>query len=284
MIHILKAHSLGITFCLVALLLPSCVSVPSLPQRTVTANTLAKTHQWQAKKIETKYFDLISYQPKSPLQPKKVLTVYIEGDGFAWLTKHKISADPTPINHTVLKMALQHQPGNVVYLARPCQYTGGLTARNCNKHVWTDARFSEHVIAANNAALNQLKAIFSAEKLQLIGYSGGGAVASLVAARRSDVVRLITVAGNLDHEAWTKHHKISPLSHSLNPIDYRQQLSAIEQIHFVGMTDKVIPPFLATNFVASFSSATQARVITVPDQAHCCWDAVWHDHLLEMLD
>jgi hypothetical protein len=44
-------------------------------------------------------------------------------------------------------------------------------------------------------------------------------VASLVAARRHDVVRLVTVAGNLDHLAWTTLHGVSPLTGSLNPAD-----------------------------------------------------------------
>lgn len=277
----LKALRLKVTFCLIALLLSACVSVPSLQQRSSSANTLAQAHHWQANQLNAKHFDLFFYHPKHWMKKKAVLTVYIEGDGFAWLTKRKISTDPTPIRQTVLTMALKHTDGNVVYLARPCQYTGGLNARNCNKHVWTDGRFSEEVIAANNTALNQLKEMFSAKQLKLVGYSGGAAVAALLAARRDDVVKLVTVAGNLDHQAWTEYHKISPLTKSLNPQYYVQQLAGLEQVHFVGANDKVIPPFLVRDFVGGLSAKTKVKVMTIPDQGHCCWDTVWTESLLE---
>ncbi|GAB2181920.1 hypothetical protein DLREEDagrD3_21430 [Denitratisoma sp. agr-D3] len=48
-----------------------------------------------------------------------------------------------------------------------------------------------------------------ARRLTLVGYSGGAA--ALLAARCSDVVRLVTIAGNLDHRAWTRYHHITTL-------------------------------------------------------------------------
>ncbi len=65
-----------------------------------------------------------------------------------------------------------------------------------------------------NVAIDKLKQKYNSEKLQLIGYSGGGAVVTLVASQRSDVISLVTIAGNLDHQTWTKHHKVSPLTGS----------------------------------------------------------------------
>lgn len=260
---------------LVVSLLSACVTVPSSDQRQVSAKQLASEHDWQTRIIHTSHFDLLSFQPKHHAQ-QSLLTVYIEGDGLAWLTKKIISVDPTPINPTGLKLALQHPQGNTVYLARPCQYTGGSTAKNSNKHYWTDSRFAEPVIASINDALTALKAEYSAEQLQLVGYSGGGAVAALVAAGRNDVAKLITVAGNLDHQAWTTHQDISPLWNSLNPADYRQQLSDIEQVHFVGGNDKIMPAFLAQEFVAGFHSSEKAKVVVVPEfDHHCCWVRDW---------
>ncbi len=274
---IFKKRSLTSALWLSLLLLSACVTLPSTQQRGDTAKQLASSHHWQAELIQTSHFDLVSYQP-AQYEKERLLTVYIEGDGLAWLTKNTISADPTPINPTGLKLALSHQQGNTVYLARPCQYTGGSKARNCNKHYWTDSRFAEEVIASSNEAINSLKTEFGAEQLQLVGYSGGGGVAALIAARRDDVTRLITVAGNLNHQAWTSYHNISPLTGSLNPADYRQQLAHIKQVHFVGSDDKVMPPFLAQHFVASLPSSNQSRVIVVPSQAHrCCWDEIWSD-------
>jgi len=258
------------------ILLGACSTLKTPPERLASASGLAEQYDWQAQSILTTDFDIMSYQPSKTADRYSLLTIYIEGDGLAWLTKRKISSDPTPINPVGLKLALNHPQGNATYLARPCQYTGGKTARNCNKHHWTDARFSEQVIASSNEALNSLKDEFKAEQLQLVGYSGGGAVAALIAARRDDVVKLITIAGNLDHQAWTTHHNISPLTDSLNPADYQQQLSKVKQIHFVGDDDKVMPPFIARDFVAGLASNANAKAIVVPNQSHgCCWESIW---------
>ncbi|MCP4492816.1 MAG: alpha/beta hydrolase [Gammaproteobacteria bacterium] len=251
--------------------------MPDRSQRQYKAEHLALQNGWHKTIIRTTAFDLVSFVPDN-LAHVSTLNVYIEGDGLAWLAKSTISTDPTPINPTGLKLALRHPQGNAVYLARPCQYTASSEAGSCNKHYWTDSRFAEQVIASTNEALNKLKAEFGARQLQLLGYSGGGAVAALVAARRDDVIKLITVAGNLDHQAWTTHHHISPLSSSLNPADYHQQLAHIEQVHFVGSYDKVIPPFLAQQFVADLPSYSQAQVVIIPRQEHgCCWERIWAD-------
>jgi len=261
----------------------SCASVPLPQQRQDTANQLAASHNWQAKRIQTQQFDLLSYRPKN-ITNQSLLTVYLEGDGLAWLYAHTISTDPTPINPVGFKLALTHPKGNAVYLARPCQYVGGIAARSCTKHDWTDNRFSEEVITSINEALNVLKAEFNASELHLIGFSGGGAVAALLAAKRDDVSMLITVAGNIDHQAWTAYHKISPLMGSLNPANFRQQLSKVKQIHFVGENDTVIPPFLAYDFIAGLPVYSPAKVIVVPDQTHgCCWESIW-PNLYESID
>ena len=260
-------------------LLSGCSTIPSSIERQSTASHLADINHWHSRTVKTTKFDLLSFRPIDYTKAK-LLTIYIEGDGLAWLTKRTVSSDPTPVNPLGFKLALNHFYGNAVYLARPCQYTGGTAARNCNKHYWTDSRFSEEVVAATNEAISNFKAEFKAEQLQLVGYSGGAAVAALLAARRNDVVKLITVAGNIDHRAWTAHHKISPLTGSLNPADYKQKLAHIEQIHFVGSNDKVIPPFLAKQFVADFSDNTQSKVVVVPNQKHgCCWSKAWRQLL-----
>lgn len=279
-----KRWNVAITLGLSLLLLSSCAGVLSPQQRHTTAVQLASSHQWRARQITTSQFDLVSYHAQQYAK-QKLLTVYIEGDGLAWRTRTIISNDPTPINPVGLRLALKHPQGNVVYLARPCQYTGGINARNCNKHDWTNGRFSEEVIASTNEALNTLKTEFEAKQLQLIGYSGGAAVAALLAARRDDVVTLITVAGNLDHRAWTAHHHLSPLSNSLNPADYREQLTDIEQIHFVGANDRVIPPFLAEQFVAGEFPQHKAKLIIISDMDHyCCWGERWKVLFMPLVD
>ena len=50
------------------------------------------------------------------------LTVFIEGDGRAWLSKYRLSEDPTPLHPVGLELAAADHSVNVVYMARPCQY------------------------------------------------------------------------------------------------------------------------------------------------------------------
>lgn len=76
-----------------------------------------------------------------------------------------------------------------------------------------------------------------------------GSVATLVAARRNDVHNLVTVAGVLDHELWTRNHYLSPLTGSLNADDAWPSLTDIAQIHYVGSADEIIDESLAESFL-----------------------------------
>jgi len=256
---------------LLLVFLSACMNLPSPAERQAVANTLAEQHGWKAIMLVAGRFDLVAYLPAHPIAAD-ILTIYIEGDGLAWVTGSQPSADPTPRDPLALKLALAQPNGNAAYLARPCQYVDAETA-HCASRYWTEQRFAPEVIAATNQAVDQLKQQFNARRINLVGYSGGGAVAALLAARRSDVDRLVTVAGNLDHRAWTALHRVAPLSGSLNPMDERKGLTDLSQWHFVGGQDRVITPALAQAFAAGVS---QARVINVDQFDHqCCWAERW---------
>lgn len=264
-----------ITASAISVLLSACSNVPTSQERLVIADRLAESRNWQSSIIVTDNFNLYSYQPKQP-KTGPILSVYIEGDGLAWINTTTRSSDPTPLNPVALKLALKHPQGIAVYLARPCQYTGGTSGRNCSKSLWSDSRFSEEVVNATSEAIDKLKQEFDADRLQLIGFSGGGALATLIAARRQDVKKLITVAGNLDHRKWTEHHKVTPLRGSLNPADFKDNLINLEQVHVVGANDKVIPAKIAESFITGLP--TTAKVMVIPAQDHsCCWDTIWQD-------
>ncbi len=129
------------------------------------------------------------------------LHVYIEGDGHAWENTRTPSSDPTPHSDVTLRLAAADPTAcAVLYLARPCQYTRVLSPA-CATRYWTDARFAPEVISATNAAIDRAKAQTGAQRVVLVGFSGGGAVAVLAATLRDDVAFLGTVAGNLDHAA-----------------------------------------------------------------------------------
>jgi hypothetical protein len=263
----------------VVAMLHGCVNIPSFQDRALYAQQLAAQEGWQSHIIKTPFFDLMSYQP--PINHVEQLTIYIEGDGLAWITSRQASTNPTPNNPLALKLALNDSTSTSVYLARPCQFVTDKYRHGCENKYWTNYRFAPKVINAMDQAVSQLKYKFKATRLILVGYSGGGAVAALLASMRDDVALLITVAGNLDHREWTAFHHISPLKGSLNPADYREKLSAVEQIHFVGEKDKVIPPLLAQRFIDGLSVSAKAKVVVVPEQTHgCCWDSLWPDVLL----
>lgn len=117
-------------------------------------------------------------------------------------------------------------------------------------------------------ALDQLKARQGASALVLVGYSGGGAVAALLAARRSDVTRLVTIAGNLNLRAWTAYHRLTPLDASLNAADQAERLAATPQIHRIGGRDTVMPAALAHRWPAALLGPRQENLKLVPEANH----------------
>ncbi len=268
----MKGLPLAIVLCLMALL-PACSNVPTPAARSQQALQLAQQSHWQPLLLETTAFRLQAFLPVR-WQADDVLTVYIEGDGLAWRTSSQPSADPTPVKPLALHLALAQPKGNAAYLARPCQYLADQP--NCQRRYWTDARFAEEVITAMEQAVEQLKAQAKARQLVLVGYSGGAAVALLLAARRDDVGLVVTVAGNLDHAKWTAYHRVSPLRRSLNPLDQRAALSAVKQLHLVGEQDRIVPPALAQAYMLAFPGTAPQRLLSVPGYDHsCCWQQDW---------
>jgi fermentation-respiration switch protein FrsA (DUF1100 family) len=110
-----------------------------------------------------------------------------------------------------------------------------------------------------------------ARSLRLVGYSGGGVVAALVAARHAGAASLITVAAPLDVEHWIAGHGVSPLTGSLDPLAQAAALRHVPQLHLAGADDKVVPPDVLTSWLQK-TSGTCARLRIVPDFDHqCCW-------------
>lgn len=259
---------------LLCIFLSACANVPSLKERIGIADRFAQQRGWVAETLSAGDFKLLAYLPEVRVKTT-TLTIYIEGDGFAWLSETQPSSDPTPINPMVLQLAISQPEDVAVYLARPCQYINAEASR-CSRSYWTGQRFAPEVIAATNVAVEILKQRFGARQVVLVGYSGGGAVATLVAARRTDVDRLITISGNLDHQAWTTYHRIAPLNGSLNPADETQTLQGIQQWHFVGEKDVNITPAMAQGFVRRFSRGLKPHIEIEPGFDHrCCWAEKW---------
>jgi pimeloyl-ACP methyl ester carboxylesterase len=125
--------------------------------------------------------------------------------------------------------------------------------------------------------VDYLKNFYHAKNIILIGYSGGGTVAALVAAKRTDVIRLITVAAILDVKQWVRQKSLTPLYGSLNPADEWNKLASIPQTHWVGAKDRVVPKEVAFAFAQHFPKTQKPEIISVPDFDHaCCWATDWN--------
>lgn len=209
----------------------------------------------------------------------QTLHVYVEGDGLAWESARRPARDPTPDTPVVLPLAAADPThGPVLYLARPCQYVRGDDARLCRPEYWTAGRLSEKAIASLNEAVDMAKARSGATHVVLVGYSGGGGAVALMAARRDDVVFLGTVAGLLDHAAWTAHHKVSPLRTSLNAVDVAPRLRSLPQRHVTGGKDSVVPAEVNAAFCTAVGAGAEggAQCLTVPGMGHSdAWERVW---------
>lgn len=239
------------------------------------AAALAAQRQMRPRIVEAGLFDLFTYAPAA-FTPGAPLSVYIEGDGFAWITPTRLSDDPTPRHALALALAAADPAANVVYIARPCQFVTGQHRRNCHPAYWSSARFADEVVAAVDKAIDQYLVASGASGVRLAGYSGGGAVVVLLAARRQDVRELVTVAGVLDTRVWTELDGSTPLVHSLNPADVAERVAGIHQVHFVGAKDEVVPAAVARAYVARFPAGRRPEVRVVPDQGHeCCWAERW---------
>lgn len=245
------------------------------------ANALVKKHQWRSHIIATEQLNFMTFAaPESAHNTaEKALFIYLEGDGHAWASRYQPSSNPTPLHAIGLGLAIQHQGGKAVYLARPCQFLTQIYLKNCDVKLWTSGRYSELAISATHQAVLQLKEQYNAETITLVGYSGGGTLAAFIAAREKSVRQLITVAAPIDHNAWTEFHNVSSLTDSLSIQPYTAALANIPQIHFSGEQDKIAPSQLtkqwATQLTGSFAQ-TNVRIVMLADVNHQCgWVEKW---------
>ena len=179
----MNRYAVLICGALSASLLQGCLQ-PTVSKRISTVERLGKDHGLTRENIATDPFLLSSWHRITT--PGQTARVYIEGDGLAWLSRHTPSRDPTPVKAVAFTLMAQDQSPNVVYLARPCQFTGLVSGAPCPQKYWTSARTASEVIDAFGMALDHLKKAHDLTGVERVGYSGGASVAILVAAKRSD--------------------------------------------------------------------------------------------------
>ena len=208
-------------------------------------------------------------------QNGKTWHIYIEGDGKPWIDKRFVAKDPTTIKPLMLRLMIQDQ-ASVIYLGRPC-YHGKNNDGICNALHWTHERFSEQVVTSMAAALTSLIKTYQIPSIVLIGHSGGGTLAMLLAEKIPETKVLVTLAGNLDIDAWADQHGFSRLQGSLNPASRKSIPATIQQYHYLGRRDKNIKTSMIAPVV---NKQEQAELFLLDHYGHlCCWERDWPDFL-----
>lgn len=197
------------------------------------------------------------------------LHIYIEGDGSIWRDADSLFADPTPARPLTLQL-MQRDPAPALFLGRPCYFATG--DDQCAPHWWTSARYSQAVVTSMNTVAGRWAQSY--QGIVLIGYSGGGTLAALMAASLSPRA-LVTLAGNLDTGAWTRHHHYhaNVIGESLDPARQPPLPANIVQWHYAGADDdNVLWPWIEA-FSARQAGAHFDRLEGFDH--HCCWIQRW---------
>jgi hypothetical protein len=211
-------------------------------------------------------FDHRSYAAQAG-SPNTALHVYIEHDGTPWASIDGVAEDPTPRTPYALEL-MAKDAGPRLLLGRPC-YFQTQTKPPCSPLAWTHRRYSPEVVASMVAALRRYLFEHPFRHVVLIGYSGGGTLAWLMAARVPEAIGVVTIAANLDIDEWTRLHGYSPLAGSLNPATEPPLSAAITEQHYVGGRDLNVPPSVVRAFARRHP---RANVIEIAGFDHiCCW-------------
>ena len=241
----------------------------------------------------TKKFIITSYiRNNEKLDPTQPIFAYVEGDGQAWRSRYCLSENPTPRDPLTLRLSIIDHNPNVIYIARPCQYTPLSLDQNCQNIYWSKARYSKAVVDSINEVLDNFKNIIIKKyhnnkkfdknllKIHLIGYSGGATIVELIAIQRKDLLSIRTIAGNLDHDAVSDFHQTTKLSDSLNPINFINKINHIPQLHYLGKKDQIIPENIVKNFNDTVNNSNPLKhcsnyqIIEKFDHYHG-WEKFW---------
>ncbi|CAA0088225.1 Uncharacterised protein [Zhongshania aliphaticivorans] len=218
-------------------------------------------------------FQHVAYLKMAQVESQR-LHVYIEGDGRPWLYGREIAEDPTSLKPLALTLA-NLDAENVLYLGRPC-YMGFANSGVCEKKYWTSARYAAEVVASMSTALKAVLDELDVKSVHLIGYSGGGSLAMLMATEPflsavPSIEKVVTIAANLNVDAWTQHHNYLPLNESLDP-SLQTYPNTVSFLHYAGSADKNIPASQLLDFVAEQGGSH--KILADVDH-NCCWAQRW---------
>jgi predicted alpha/beta hydrolase family esterase len=219
-------------------------------------------------------------QTNNEFHSAELITVFIEGDGQPWSRVDQVAFDPTP-KKPLLMQLMSSLAIPALYLGRPCYFQQQRwydqeTLMDCHPIWWTHRRYAPEIVASMSAVLD--KQLLADQKIILVAHSGGASLALLMAQQLPQLVAIVTLAGNLDTEQWTKFHHYSPLMGSLNPMNKKPLDDHIVQLHLIGEQDKTIIRQHSQNFVRQQGG----RLVVIADIDHtCCWSDAYIWHLIQ---
>jgi len=218
---------------------------------------------------ETGGYGSYIYMKREAPQGTGQLTVFLEGDGRPWRNGVEPSVDPTTGNPVSLQLLLR-TPSMAAYVTRPCYHD--LRGPRCTPERWTMARYAEDIVASMTEAVRIARREAGAQQVVLVGYSGGGTLAVLVAERLDNVAAVVTISANLDVDAWVRHHRYLPLTGSLNPAS-SERSHPWPELHLHGGKDAVVPAATTAHY---FERYPHAKQIVMEHHDHvCCWVEEW---------
>lgn len=192
--------------------------------------------------------------------------IFIEGDGRPWRSAGRLIADdPTPRRTPLLEQMLQ-TPAPALYLGRPCYF--GQRSEACHPMLWTFARYSEQVLHSMHTGLLQwLEQNPDIREITLVGHSGGGILALLLAERIPQVTAVTAMATPVDIDQWTDLHGYTRLFESINPAQLPHWRPGVSRQLLYGQQDKQVP---ADVFLPIARRIPDADVQLIKDAGHGC--------------
>lgn len=250
--------------------LPALLAGAVLGGCAATPGQFLREHGIERHVIEGARFSHVVFT-RSGETSRGTLHVYLEGDGRPWLRGREPAADPTPANPLALRL-MARDPADAVLVGRPC-YFGMQDQASCHQELWTDGRYSPAVVDSMVEVARELIEDGGYPDAVLIGYSGGGVLARLMAAELPAVRAVLTVNANLDTSAWTAARGYRRLRGSINPADAPRLRRGLLHVQAIGMRDAVVPPAVTRSYQQS-----QDDVVVWEYDAFdhvCCWEQHW---------
>jgi pimeloyl-ACP methyl ester carboxylesterase len=247
---------------LLALFLAGCTT------NALRIDRLAATLGMSRSVVEAGGFRSLVFVRGVPAAQDAPLAIFIEGDGVPWLGGREPSLDPTTSDPIALKL-LGATPAPAAYVTRPCY--NDMSSPRCTPERWTMERYSDEVVSSMTEVVRTVAQQAKVRSVMLVGYSGGGVLAVLIAERLDNVAAVITVGANLDIDAWTQYHGYLPLSGSLNPAA-STAVHRWPETHLYGAHDENVPPATTDAYFKRFPHAQ--RRLEANDHV-CCWVEQW---------